>query len=127
MEELRSSALFLTKAAFPSSRRSFLTCCVSTSSSHCRSVMSELSDLPDALKLSNFGGDAGTNDFNEGLKTVWAAVHPDVTMSPESNGEETIRTHLYPFKGGSPLTRRISPAKKRISLSSQGDHHEKRQ
>lgn len=51
------------------------------------------------------------DDFTEGLKTIWAAVHPDVTMSPESNGEETSRTHLYPFKGGSVLTRRISSTK----------------
>jgi len=70
-----------------------------------RSMISELSDLPDP------GPPTGNADFDEGLKTVWGAVHPDIT-SPGK--EEDARTHLYPFKGGSPLTRRLSPQKKKV-------------
>ena len=65
-------------------------------------MISELSDLPDP------GPRTGDTDFDEGLKIVRDAVHPDVT-SPVK--EDAVRTHLYPFKGGSPLTRRLSPNK----------------
>lgn len=65
-----------------------------------KSTISELSDLPvpDPSPLGN-------GDFNEGLKTVWGAVHPDITST---GNEDVVPTHLYPFKG-SPLTRRLSP------------------
>ena len=68
-------------------------------------MISELSDLPDpgCSPLGNI-------DFDEGLKTVWGAVHPDIT-SPKGN-EDAAHTHLYPFKGGSPITRRLSPNKR---------------
>lgn len=73
-------------------------------------MISELSDLPpDSVSP------LGTSDFDEGLKTVWGAVHPDITST---GNDDSARTHLYPFKGGSPLTRRLSPKKKKRQMSS---------
>jgi hypothetical protein len=70
-------------------------------------MISELSDLPDPSSPSQ-----GSTDFNEGLKAVWGIVHPDITSLPGKE-DDAAHTHLYPFRGGSPLTRRISPGKKR--------------
>ena len=54
-----------------------------------------LSDLPDARPQDT--------DFMEGMKAIYDALHPDVE-------EETIPTHLYPYRGGGFLSlRRPSP------------------
>jgi hypothetical protein len=74
-----------------------------------RSMISELSDLPDP------GTPRRNSDFDEGLKSVWGAVHPDITSTGK---EDDAHTHLYPFKGGSPLTRRLSPHNKKRQVSS---------
>lgn len=72
-------------------------------------MVSELSDLPDPGTPI-----LGDTDFQEGLRTVWAAVHPDLT-SP-GNGP-----HLFPLKGGSPLTRRLSPKAKLLGSQARKD------
>lgn len=72
-------------------------------------MISELSDLPDPSPRTR------SSDFDEGLKTVWGVVHPDITSTGKES--EVARTHLYPFKGGSPLTRRLSPKKKKRQMS----------
>lgn len=72
-------------------------------------MISDLSDLPDPDTPTR------NSDFDEGLKSVWGAVHPDITSTGK---EEDAHTHLYRFKGGSPLTRRFSPQKKKRQVSS---------
>lgn len=67
-------------------------------------MISELSDLPDPEPPTE------NSDFDEGLKTVWSAVNADITST---GNEDAAPTHLYPFKGGSPLTRRLAPKKKK--------------
>ena len=72
-------------------------------------MVSELSDLPDPGTPI-----LGDSDFHEGLSTIWAAVQPDLT-SP-GNG-----SHLFPLKGGSSLTRRLSPKAKILGSQARKD------
>lgn len=71
-------------------------------------MISELSDLAEPPTMGM------NSDFDEGLRVVWGSVHPDITSTAGNEGENS-RTHLYPFKGGSP--RRMSPKKKKRQMS----------
>jgi len=70
----------------------------SQASGSLKSFSSALSDLPDLVDRRAYQD----TEFNEGMKMVYDAAHPG--LASPTTADDTIPTHLYPYKGGSRLS-----------------------